>query len=64
MNAAFQERSPDPFELEPQDFYEQCTDDKVEELVLAMHKHPKLINLFYSEALTVGVDAFHLRGEL
>lgn len=55
---AFQERAIDPPDDVAQDWDELGTDRQREALIDAMERHPQLVEKFYLEALSAGVDPF------
>lgn len=58
MSAVFPERPIDPPEFTPRDWEDLSHDVKVELLTEAMQDKPRLMDRFYSEALSAGVNPF------
>ncbi len=58
MSAVFKERPIDPPEFEAQCWSDLSREEQRELLQMAMELQPRLVDRFYNDALSTGVDPF------
>jgi hypothetical protein len=64
MNAQFKERPVDPEVLEAESWDDLGSEEKRECLEITLLANPELLEKFYSEALSAGVDPFDYWSEV